>query len=54
MLYAASRHSTTFMTFYCCFNPNKRFDGGGEAVGHELKLAVWGNEGAGAIVFESG
>jgi hypothetical protein len=32
--------------------PNKRLDGGGEAVGHELKLAVWRDEGDSAVVFE--
>ena len=47
-------YSTAFMAFYSRFDPNKRFNRGGEAIRHELKLAVWGNERYGTIVFESG
>ena len=47
-------YSTAFMAFYSSFDPNKGFDRGGEAIGHELKLAVRWDEGDGTIIFESG
>ena len=35
------------------FHPYKRFDGGREAVGHELELAVGRDEGDGTVVLEA-
>lgn len=35
------------------FDPDEGLDLGVEAVRHELKLAVWGDKGDGAVVFEA-
>jgi hypothetical protein len=36
------------------FYPDERFHGCGQAIRHELELAVRGNEGDGPVVLESG
>ena len=47
-------HPRPSMALNARFDPDQRFDGLRKAVRHKFKLAVWWNEGDGAVVFEAG